>query len=1074
MQTSFTPSVNIVRDRDKQLTYLPTGNSQRVYQQIAAGFRTGTRSFNIIGSYGTGKSAFLWAIERQLSDREEYFGPINGHFDGIKRFEPVNIVGEYGSIIHSFARRIGVSGRSANEQLILKKLALDHEKAAKKKAGMLIVIDELGKFLEFAATKDPERELYFIQQLAEFCNDSTKRLLLLTSLHQGFDSYARRLDQVQRHEWEKVKGRLRELPFNEQVDQLLYLAAEYLHSENTERGSAPPVRSIISFTEKARSYNFDVHSLADIAGKLLPLEPISGSVLTLALQECGQNERSLFTFLSSYDHLGLRAFDRRSNPLYNLSSVYDYLIGNHYSFIASRDNPRYVQWAAIQRAIERVEGSIDGDPCGALKFVKAIGLLNIFGLESTRIDSDFLVEYGRTALGIEEPTRVAKELEDKKILRFIHFKSRYVLFEGTDFDFGAAFASASSKVDTITDVVPKLQSHFTFPVIRCKAATLKLGTPRFFEFQISDAPIAAAPTGELDGIINLLFSARLGVEEVKGVSKRMKEAIIYCVFANFSSIQSTLSDIEKSNSVLASLTEDLVARREVKAILEHQIQELNRLVLDSMFGDSVTWVFRGKEAQIHSQLDLNRYLSSVVGRVYDETPKFDNELINRHRLPPAVVTARKNLIDALIANWDKKDLGFPSGKFPAQKTIYLTLLQKTGIHKKRSDGWSLGKPSDKTFHPLWSQCEDFLAGAKTTRKLVADLFEILLSRPLKLKRGFAEVWVPVYLFIRREDYALFGEQGYIPHLTWEVVDLILKNPDKFWIKTFDIAGVRLDLLNRYRAFLNKQPSDRISTSSFIDTIRPFLTFYRGLPEYAKFTRRLSLSARGLRDAIASAKDPEKTFFEDLPSALGYNLDVLRKDDKRLHEYVQELQEGIREIRTSFDNLLDRVEKNLVSHLGYDGLPFTGYRQELRARFLTLREYLLLPHQRTLFQRLTSEINDRRAWIGSIAQCALGKSIESLRDDEEDALHSKLMSGVQELDNLCEITRAGVKPESEEVIRFETTSLSKGTQKKLMRIPKSKALAADGLSAKLKSQLSPDKDINAAALLKLLRELNQDE
>jgi len=208
--------------------------------------------------------------------------------------------------------------------------------------------------------------------------------------------------------------------------------------------------------------------------------------------------------------------------------------------------------------------------------------------------------------------------------------------------------------------------------------------------------------------------------------------------------------------------------------------------------------------------------------------------------------------------------------------------------------------------------------------------------------------------------------------------------------------------------------------------------------------------------------------------LGYNLDVLRKDDKRLHEYVQELQEGIREIRTSFDNLLDRVEKNLVSHLGYDGLPFTGYRQELRARFLTLREYLLLPHQRTLFQRLTSEINDRRAWIGSIAQCALGKSIESLRDDEEDALHSKLMSGVQELDNLCEITRAGVKPESEEVIRFETTSLSKGTQKKLMRIPKSKALAADGLSAKLKSQLSPDKDINAAALLKLLRELNQDE
>src|SRR5260221_6633354 len=151
---------------------------------------------------------------------------------------------------------------------------------------------------------------------------------------------------------------------------------------------------------------------------------------------------------------------------------------------------------------------------------------------------------------------------------------------------------------------------------------------------------------------------------------------------------------------------------------------------------------------------------------------------------------------------------------------------------------------------------------------------MLLSRPIKLKQGFVDIWIPVYLFIRREDYALFGEQVYIPQLTGEVVDLILKNPDKFWIKTFDISGVRLDLLNRYRAILSKQPSERISTASFLDTIRPFLTFYRGLPEYSKTTQRLTKSTLALREAIASAKDPEKTFFEDFPTALGYDLENL--------------------------------------------------------------------------------------------------------------------------------------------------------------------------------------------------------
>ncbi|MEX1276917.1 MAG: hypothetical protein WEE20_13355, partial [Bacteroidota bacterium] len=765
MESSFTPSVNIVRDREKKLTYLPTGNSRRVYEQIATGFRTGTRSFNIIGSYGTGKSAFLWAIERQLSNRATYFGPINGHFNGVRRFETLNIIGEYDSIVNSFARGIGLNARRVNEQLILKKLASEHEKAAKKKSGLLIVIDELGKFLEYAASKEGERELYFIQQLAEFCNDSSMRFLLLTSLHQGFDSYARRLDQVQRHEWEKVKGRLTELPFNEQVDQLLYLAGEYLHTETIERGPTSSLETISSFTQKICSYNFDVNKISEIAKKLLPLEPIAASVLTLALQACGQNERSLFTFLSSHDYLGVRAFDRRSNPLYNLSCVYDYLIGNHYSFIASRDNPRYVQWAAIQRAIERVEGSIDTDTHNALKLVKAIGLLNIFGLESTRLDSDVLVEYGRTAMGIDDPLRVVKALEDKKILRFIHFKNRYVLFEGTDFDFSAAFASASSKVDPISDVVPKLQSFFTFPVIRCKTATMKRGTPRFFEYQISHKPITALSAGEIDGIVNLIFSAPQNVGEVKTVSKGVHEAIVYCVFDNIVSIQNTLWDIDKSSAVLASVTDDLVARREVKAILDYQIQELNRLVLNSMFADSVTWIFRGKEIPIHSQHDLNKYLSLAIERIYDETPTFHNELINRHHLPPAVVTARRNLIEKLIANWDREDIGFPKDKFPAEKTIYLTLLQNTGIHKKRRDGWSLGKPSDKTFHPLWSRCEAFMAGTKSTRKSIADLFEIVLSRPLKLKKGLAEIWVPIFLIIKREDYALFGEQGYIPYLT---------------------------------------------------------------------------------------------------------------------------------------------------------------------------------------------------------------------------------------------------------------------------------------------------------------------
>jgi hypothetical protein len=55
-----------------------------------------------------------------------------------------------------------------------------------------------------------------------------------------------------------------------------------------------------------------------------------------------------------------------------------------------------------------------------------------------------------------------------------------------------------------------------------------------------------------------------------------------------------------------------------------------------------------------------------------------------------------------------------------------------------------------------------------------------------------------------------------------------------------------------------------------------------------------------------------------------------------------------------------------------------------------------------------------------------------------------------------------------------TSLSKGTQKELVRIPNSKISAADDLSERIRGELSKDKTINVAALLRLLREMSSHE
>jgi hypothetical protein len=231
----------------------------------------------------------------------------------------------------------------------------------------------------------------------------------------------------------------------------------------------------------------------------------------------------------------------------------------------------------------------------------------------------------------------------------------------------------------------------------------------------------------------------------------------------------------------------------------------------------------------------------------------------------------------LANNWDKENLGFEDGKFPPEKTIYLSLLKENGITPVRENSFDIATINiDSTFSKLWENSTKFIESAKSEPKRISDFSEVLSKRPLKLKQGLIDFWIPTFLFIKREDFAIFNDEGYIPNLSDDNLELIAKYPEKYTIKTFDIEGVKLDIFNSYRIFLNQATESKFNNESFIETIKPFITFYKGLPEYSKQTKRLSSSALKIRTAITISKDPEETFFEAFPNALGVSLITLTK------------------------------------------------------------------------------------------------------------------------------------------------------------------------------------------------------
>jgi hypothetical protein len=85
---------------------------------------------------------------------------------------------------------------------------------------VVLIIDELGKFLEFAAA-DPERgDIFILQLLAEATGSSDTNLLLITLLHQAFERYASNLAAGQRAEWAKIQGRFEDVAFRHRQKKL--------------------------------------------------------------------------------------------------------------------------------------------------------------------------------------------------------------------------------------------------------------------------------------------------------------------------------------------------------------------------------------------------------------------------------------------------------------------------------------------------------------------------------------------------------------------------------------------------------------------------------------------------------------------------------------------------------------------------------------------------------------------------------------------------------------------------------------------------------------------------------------
>ncbi|MDP2218324.1 MAG: hypothetical protein Q8J68_13685, partial [Methanolobus sp.] len=891
----YTRSVNLERDleiSDSVNGYIVSPKVEGLINRLIDSITTpnAVRAWTITGAYGTGKSSFAHFLSAICSSREEEIRknaykilkstninsqkinraiPERGFIKAVvtAQREPIantlvrglkygsdrfysNARGQKGQLRSSlddlYERTI--KGEHVPSELVLRLLV---EFGKSSKSGIIIIVDELGKNLEYCSQNQATADLYLLQQIAELpSGDSSPTIFFLGLLHQAFYDYSHGLATSQRNEWMKIQGRFEDIPFAESPTRLVHLIADAIDQTGLD---ALRKRQIGDW---ARSWKAALTALelgrmniSDI-GHVYPFHPLCALVLPVLCNKFAQNDRTLFTFLASDEPHSFKAFLKSAEfdgklPMLKVHNLYDFFIESASIAITSRSQNQ--KWIEIQSRISELS-NLDID---SLSTLKTIGILNLIAsMGSLKASPNTvalsLCEDPVSDKAMEYWFKVIKDLTSKGIVRHINAIDGLRIWEGTDFDIEKELAEEIQRADlNLTNVLSELSPLKPLVARRHSYVT---GVTRYFERCYADTINENIKCSriESDGVIVYMAGKHTSTESIQSFTEDGKPVIVICAtdtkaLRHAANEYAALQNINKNRKELLS---DGVARKEVRHRL-YIAEDILRNHIEKSFDVTNSACYITDHLESFSDIAaFNARLSALCDEIYSRGPVLWNELINKRELTSQGAKARRELIEAMLCRADKERLGL-TGHGP-ECSMYDSLLLSTGIHTFNGENWEFGGPTRESgVYNVWMAIEDFCKASKETTQSIDSLYAILQKPPYGMKQGAIPVLL-LAVFLHHSDYlSVYYDGSYIPVLGPEHFELLTKKPALFAVKYLEVSGLRIKLFEELGEVVSSssiKDNKKIRNVTLLSIINPLVKFVQRLPKYTKETDNLTPEA----------------------------------------------------------------------------------------------------------------------------------------------------------------------------------------------------------------------------------------
>ncbi len=1015
-QTDYKPFID---------NFILHGTALNVLDTISQDFSgSAQRAYTLTGPYGSGKSILALYLSSLLSsntkEREYATNKLqrtNGRFkDFSNRFNvkhgwvvikhvcglesPANSILASVYTALNIAFDLGTIKAFDDERCLeeIKTALLNQSKASD---GTLFLLDEMGKALDFQSRSN--KDLHLFQSLADIAQQANTPVLLIGFLHQSFSDYAKNKDFKSQKEWAKVQGRYRDLSFNPSIDESLVLVGDSITKDNDiakklESKSKKLLDNVlISFEGQSRN------KLA--LTKTLPLDPLVSLLLgPISRRRFSQNERSLFGFLASHEKLGFREFLAENYTktsaileLYQPEKLWDYLHYNlHHLITTSPDSKAWLEGCdAIYRASQKGSDL-------HVSITKVISLLTIFGFQHhLHAKKNFISAYF-TSRGIEkdEVEAAISDLESWTVIIYRQKHNALFVFQGSDIDINnmvvERIESISQGVDwtSVCDVSQNILAtghYHKFGTMRWAKAQLINKVDNELIASLKNPPV----TGE--SFLNFILPVNSTVAEALASEELPYAAIGHIAsLENLQSVAVELIALIQVSKEEEKINHDLIAKNE----LANRIQLANQNIekeLNLAFINA-RWTHQGNAIP---RQPLSVSASKIADKIFNESPKVINELVNRSKPSGSANSAIRKLMNLMFKNGDKEDLGFDSESFPPEKGLYLSCLKSKGWHCKTDQGYVFpAKWSDESIqtnprmHALWEDGVTFITSSKKMITL-DDLYNRWMKPPFGLTSGLCRLYGLALLKSLEGKIAFYDLDStkqfiFIPELDEELITKIYKHPEEAGVRYFEISEIQTHLLdNLAKATIGEHKSGDL----VLGIAKHIVKIVHTLPTWVKKTSGESFSqsnksqvltkeAKTFRNKVIAANDPYKLILEDLPEIFG-----LDKNDKNIDEKLgQSLRTAIEDLSAQHDMLLSGFKQIITTDLSAE------FDEDLKDRCTLIVSVAQRPNVKELASRLIDYI-DGNAKFESIVNLAATVPERNWTDKH-------LRNGLDELKNLC--------------------------------------------------------------------------